>query len=84
MKRFNTEFMLKKKNFYSNGKKIRYDWFDELSVKHNYEAILVGHHADDVIETFMINVIRGSGLNGLVGIPKTRDKIIDTFTLQEN
>ena len=78
LKRFNTEVYAKNKkiSIQMAARKLRYDWFDELSVKHNYEAILVGHHADDVIETFMINVIRGSGLNGLVGIPKTRDKII--------
>ena len=58
------------------ARKLRYDWFNELSIKYNYEVILVAHHADDAIETFMINLMRGSGLKGLVGIPQTRGKII--------
>jgi tRNA(Ile)-lysidine synthase len=58
------------------ARKLRYDWFNELSIKYNYEVILVAHHADDVLETFMINPMRGSGLKGLVGIPQIRGKII--------
>ena len=58
------------------ARKLRYDWFNELSIKYNYEVILVAHHADDVLETFMINLMRGSGLKGLVGIPQIRGKII--------
>ena len=58
------------------ARKLRYDWFNEISIKYKYEVILVAHHADDVLETFMINLMRGSGLKGLVGIPQIRGKII--------
>ena len=58
------------------ARKLRYDWFNEISTKYKYDSILIAHHADDVIETFMINLMRGSGLKGLVGIPQIRGKII--------
>ena len=75
---FNTvEFCKKNKMGIQEGaRKLRYDWFNEISIKYKYEVILVAHHADDVLETFMINLMRGSGLKGLVGIPQIRGKII--------
>ena len=78
IKKFDTLFYTnnKKSSVQMAARKLRYDWFNELSIKYNYEVILVAHHADDAIETFMINLMRGSGLKGLVGIPQTRGKII--------
>jgi len=58
------------------ARNLRYEWFDALSAKFSYDAVLVAHHADDALETFMINTMRGSGLKGLLGIPQTRGKII--------
>lgn len=55
---------------------LRYNWFYELLETENYDYILTGHHADDNIETFLINLSRGTGLEGLVGIPEQNDKII--------
>lgn len=55
---------------------LRYNWFYELLDTENYDYILTGHHADDNIETFLINLSRGTGLEGLVGIPGQNDKII--------
>ena len=55
---------------------LRYEWFAKLADQHRYEYILVAHHADDVLETFMIHVARGTGLRGLVGIPERRGKIL--------
>ena len=51
---------------------LRYDWFNELFEKHGYDYIATAHHQDDVIETFLINLSRGSGIKGLSGIqPKS-------------
>ncbi|MDR1055144.1 MAG: tRNA lysidine(34) synthetase TilS [Prevotellaceae bacterium] len=55
---------------------LRYNWFTELTAMHKYSKIAVAHHADDSIETFFINLTRGTGLNGLCGIPVTNQLII--------
>lgn len=54
----------------------RYQWFDQLLKKTDYSYILTAHHLDDDIETFFINLLRGSGLKGLTGIPPENKKII--------
>ena len=58
------------------ARELRYNWFYELLETENYDYILTAHHADDNIETFLINLSRGTGLEGLVGIPVQNDKII--------
>jgi len=60
---------------------LRYNWFYELLETENYDYILTGHHADDNVETFLINLSRGTGLEGLVGIPEQNDKIIRPLLL---
>jgi tRNA(Ile)-lysidine synthase len=58
------------------ARRLRYDWFDELSAQHGYTAIAIAHQADDSVETFFINLFRGTGLRGLTGISVTRGHII--------
>lgn len=58
------------------ARKLRYDWFNELLHQKQYDYLLTAHHADDVVETFLINLSRGTGLDGLTGIPKQNGKII--------
>jgi len=53
------------------ARNLRYTWFDELRLKYDFDYILTAHHADDNLETFLINFTRGSGLDGLTGIPTT-------------
>jgi tRNA(Ile)-lysidine synthase len=55
---------------------LRYNWFYELLEEENFDYILTAHHADDNLETFLINFTRGTGLEGLTGIPVENDKII--------
>ena len=43
---------------------LRYTWFDEL-VNSDFDKLALAHHADDQIETFFINLLRGSGIKGL-------------------
>lgn len=58
------------------ARKLRYDWFGELLSKHSYDYLLTAHHADDNLETFLINLTRGTGLEGLTGIPMINEKIV--------
>jgi tRNA(Ile)-lysidine synthase len=55
---------------------LRYNWFEELIKKNKFDHLLTAHHLNDNIETFFINLLRGSGINGLKGIvPKSGKKI---------
>lgn len=47
---------------------LRYDWFQALSRQLNCRRVVVAHHADDNVETFFINLLRGTGISGLVGM----------------
>ena len=58
------------------ARRLRYAWFDALSREHGYTAVAIAHHADDSIETFFINLLRGTGLRGLTGISTQVGKII--------
>lgn len=55
---------------------LRYDWFKGLLNKHTFNYILTAHHKDDVLETFLINLTRGTGLDGLTGIPEINKYIV--------
>lgn len=46
----------------------RYEFFAQLIATHDYSCLLTGHHADDSIETFFLNLLRGTGVSGLRGI----------------
>lgn len=53
---------------------LRYDWFEEVCEKENYQKVAIGHNRNDDEETFFIKLLRGSGLSGLRGIPLQRDQ----------
>ncbi len=50
------------------ARELRYTWFECLRKKHKAKAIVVAHHQDDSVETFLLNIIRGTGIHGLTGI----------------
>ncbi len=55
---------------------LRYAWFEEVLDQTGASFLLTAHHADDNLETFLINLSRGSGIRGLTGIPERTGKII--------
>jgi tRNA(Ile)-lysidine synthase len=55
---------------------LRYEWFEEICNKNGFDFIATAHHKDDELETFFINLIRGTGIAGLHGILPKRGKII--------
>lgn len=57
------------------ARKLRYDWFFELKEKHDFDYIVTAHHLDDSLETFFINLSRGTGLEGLLGIRENENVI---------
>ncbi len=57
------------------ARKLRYDWFFDLMKEHGYHKLLTAHHRTDNLETMLINILRGSGVRGLHGIPVDENKI---------
>ncbi len=51
---------------------LRYQWFALLMNKNNFQLLTTAHHLNDQFETFMINITRGSGIQGLLGIPSNK------------
>jgi tRNA(Ile)-lysidine synthase len=77
-KKFETESYAK-----SNGisiqmaaRDLRYEWFHEIITDHQYNFVATAHHLNDSIETVLLNLVRGSGLEGLDGIASINGKII--------
>jgi len=55
---------------------LRYEWFEEIRIKEKYNYIAIAHNSDDQIETFLINLTRGTGIKGLTGIKNKSEKVI--------
>jgi len=52
------------------ARELRYTWFSKILTEHAIATLVTAHHADDLIETFLINLSRGTGIEGLTGIPE--------------
>jgi len=76
--KFSTTAYAKKKSISIQmaARELRYTWFNELIDEHSFDYLLTAHHANDNIETFFINLLRGSGTNGLKAILPKQDKLI--------
>ncbi len=58
------------------GRKIRYKIFESYRGKYNYDKIATAHNCSDNAETVLLNLIKGTGMKGISGIPEKRDNII--------
>lgn len=58
------------------AREIRYNWFEKLCSEFGYDYICIAHNRDDVVETILLNLTRGTGIKGIGGIPATNGKII--------
>jgi tRNA(Ile)-lysidine synthase len=58
------------------ARELRYKWFEETADSFKYNYIATAHHLNDVIETSLINLSRGTGIAGLHGIPEKTGRII--------
>jgi tRNA(Ile)-lysidine synthase len=75
---FETEAFAKtsKQSIQMAARQLRYEWFEALQNQHGFKYILTAHHADDNLETFLINLSRGTGIEGLKGIPEINGSIV--------
>lgn len=55
---------------------LRYQWFDTISQRANYEVVALAHHQNDTIETILLNLTRGTGIAGLHGILPKNGKLV--------
>ncbi len=78
IQKFDTEILSKQKkqSIQVTARNLRYEWFNTLLINNDYDYMLTAHHLDDSLETFLINFTRGSGLNGLTGIPQQNVSIV--------
>jgi len=58
------------------ARELRYNWFKTLKAEYHFDYILTAHHANDNVETLFVNLIRGTGIKGLQGIPEKQNDIV--------
>ncbi len=75
IKHFDTESYAKENSLSIEmaARELRYNWFKELKEFHSFDKVALAHHGDDQIETFFINMLRGSGIKGLKGMKPQND-----------
>lgn len=61
------------------ARKLRYTYFHQLRPALHAETICVAHHRDDSVETILLNLVRGTGLNGLTGIKPKNEAVVRPF-----
>ncbi len=76
LKDISDEEKLKMKSLQNWAREIRYEFFFKILKEENLDFIVTAHHLNDELETFIINLSRGSGIKGLSGIPKNENRIL--------
>lgn len=75
-KRFDTKMVAKDRGISTQmaARDLRYDWFEKLVQECNLSLVATAHHSDDHVETVLLNLVRGTGIEGLKGILSLRNK----------
>ncbi|QOD60229.1 tRNA lysidine(34) synthetase TilS [Polaribacter haliotis] len=79
---FTTSFQTKeiskenKESTQITARNLRYELFQKLIEENSFDVVLTAHHSDDNLETFLINLTRGTGLEGFTGIPEINGNIV--------
>ena len=76
LKDISDEEKLKMKSLQNWARDVRYQFFFEILKKENLDFIVTAHHLNDNLETFIINLSRGSGIRGLSGIPENDNQVL--------
>ncbi len=58
------------------ARELRYNWFEQIRKDNNFDKIAIAHNKNDLVETFLINLTRGTGIKGLTGIKAKNGSII--------
>ncbi|MBQ3635887.1 MAG: tRNA lysidine(34) synthetase TilS [Bacteroidales bacterium] len=58
------------------ARQLRYEWFESIMREDNIPTLAVGHHADDDVETFFLNLVRGTGPRGLSGMKPVNGHVV--------
>jgi len=71
----------KKMSIETSAREARYSFFAKAAKRHRCRTIFLAHHADDLVETFLLNLIRGTGLTGLVAMRDASNRRVDNVDL---
>jgi len=76
--RFETEIYAKEKgvSIEMAARELRYEWFERMRVEHECDYIAVAHNLNDQVETFFLNLSRGTGLKGLCGMEWMNGRVV--------
>lgn len=58
------------------ARELRYEWFEEIRQEQGYDYVATAHNINDILETFIFNLTRGTGIHGLTGIKNKTNSII--------
>lgn len=58
------------------ARELRYNWFTKICEESDCQVVAVAHHKDDSVETMLLNLIRGTGINGLLGIRPKNGNVV--------
>ncbi len=80
-KNFNTKQYCKEHSLSTQmaARELRYNWLHDISRRNKFDFIVLGHHLDDNIETYLMNFIKGTGFRGLHGMSDNNNNLLRPF-----